>query len=384
MGILLVACKNDDFEEHQISYSVNEHNILVNNTIMEIRGIVYVPSYPGILPWEIENSTNLPSNLKKSIKDDIAQIKQMGANTIRFWGAPEYCYQAVKEVQDLHILQTLWIDGEQVDFLDSIFVENTKNYFRDVIDRIYSVFENEQAPVCAYIIGNELSELSITNTNQNHPNVTAFSGNFIITDSTVSATEVFIAQLGDYVKSYVYENYGTVPLVTYSNDIRTFDKIDTPFLDFRSHNAYSYAVDYYLMNPTPGSTSGTLFQGWIEQVKNIYPNIPLLITETELSVSPNATHVGPPNYGYGGNTEVEQGEGIIQNLLDIESAQYPIAGVIIHEYKDSWWKFGYEDSFEHDPDDIEEWFGIVKIISDNDWYSTIDRPIVGQLKTFWQ
>jgi len=228
MGLLLIACKSDDFEEHPMSYSVNDHNILVNGEILEIRGIVYIPGYPGYLPWEIENSTNLSSNLKNSILDDIAHIKELGANTIRLWGAPEYCYQAVKEVGDLHILQTLWVDGEQSDFFDSVFVENTKNYFRDVINRIYGVFENKQAPVCSYIIGNELSELSIINTNQNHPEITSYTGDYIMTDSSLTASEVFLAQMGDYVKSYIFENYGTLPLVTYSNDIRTDEVIDTP------------------------------------------------------------------------------------------------------------------------------------------------------------
>ncbi|NQV38530.1 MAG: hypothetical protein HQ509_11070 [Candidatus Marinimicrobia bacterium] len=374
----------NDTEIEKFNYTVNDNQILVNGEILDIRGVVYVPGYPGFVPWEIEQSINLPERLKTSIENDINQIKNLGANTIRLWGAPEYCYTAIKDAQDIHILQTLWIDGEQGDLLETVFIENTKEYFRTVIDRIYGVFSDGSAPICGYIVGNEINEASILNTNQYHPEITSFSGNYITTDSSLTASEVFLAQLGDYVKSYVYDNYGDLPLVTYANDIRTDEIIDTPFLDFRSHNAYSYAVAYYLENPPFGSITGTLFQGWIEYLKNKYPSVPLLITETGLSVTPNATHIGPPNYGYGGNTEVEQGNGIIQNFEDIKTAETSVAGVVIHEYLDSWWKFGFEDSFEHDPNDREEWFGIVKIVSNNDWYTTIDRPIVGQLKTFWQ
>ena len=116
----------------------------------------------------------------------------------------------------------------------------------------------------------------------------------------------------------------------------------------------------------------------------MHPGVPLLITETGLSVSPNAVHQGPPNYGYGGNTEAEQAAGILQNLTDIQSASISIAGVTIHEYLDAWWKFGFEDSLSQDPDDVEEWFGIVRLVRDGTGYSTEPRPVYVQVRTIWE
>ena len=115
----------------------------------------------------------------------------------------------------------------------------------------------------------------------------------------------------------------------------------------------------------------------------MHPGVPLLVTETGLSVSPNAVHEGPPNYGYGGNTEAEQATGILQNLVDIESASIAIAGVSIHEYLDAWWKFGLEDSLSQDPDDIEEWFGMVRLVPDGSGYSTEPRPVYDQVRANW-
>jgi hypothetical protein len=109
-----------------------------------------------------------------------------------------------------------------------------------------------------------------------------------------------------------------------------------------------------------------------------------LITETGLSVSPDAAHQGPPNYGYGGNTEAEQAAGIKQNLADIQSASVAIAGVTIHEYLDAWWKFGLEDSLSQDPMDVEEWFGIVRLVSNGAGYSTEERPVCNELRAIWQ
>lgn len=116
----------------------------------------------------------------------------------------------------------------------------------------------------------------------------------------------------------------------------------------------------------------------------MHPGLPLLITETGLSVSPNAAHQGPPNYGYGGNTEAEQAAGILQNLADIQSAAISISGVTVHEYLDAWWKFGYEDSLSQDPDDVEEWFGIVRLVAGDTGYVTEPRPAYDQLRSVWQ
>jgi len=159
--------------------------------------------------------------------------------------------------------------------------------------------------------------------------------------------------------------------------------LDIDFLDFRSFNAYSYAVPYYKPYTNPGSQSGTLFQGWLEAVQAMAPQQALLITETGLSVSPNVPRVGPPNYSYGGNTESDQAQGIIQNLSDLEGMQQAPIGLCIHEYLDAWWKFGYQDSYSQDPNDIEEWFGLIKLEQEGTWYKTSPRPAYQQLKARW-
>lgn len=391
LGVIIVGSCNKDEpvsienpnKVENISFSVDNNYILKNNLPFQIKGVVYVPGYPGYLPWEIEKSTSLPAELRNSISTDISNIKAIGANTIRFWGAPKYCYEVLKNVGDLNFIQTIWIKGDEPDFQNTVFKETTKSYIREVVDRIYSVFNDNSPPLVAFIIGNELSETSILSTDATHPQINNYSGNYIITDSNLTATEAFIAEMADYTRTYEFETYGNISLLSYANEIRTADIIETPFLDFISHNAYSYAVPYYRPNTSLGSNSGTIFQGWIEEIKSKHPNKPLLITETGLSVSPNANHVGIPNYGYGGNTELEQSTGLLQNINDINTTTLPIAGVCIHEYLDAWWKFGLEDSYSQDPDDIEEWFGIVKLKNSNDWYSTEFRDSYNALKNTW-
>lgn len=388
--VIASSCNKDEtgsienpIEIENTSFGVDNNYILKNNLPFQIKGVVYVPGYPGYLPWEIENSTSLRVELRNSISTDIYNIKAMGANTIRFWGAPRYCYEALKKVGDLYFIQVIWIKGDEPDFQNPAFKENTKTYIREVIDRIYSVFNDNSPPLVAFTIGNELSESSILSTNAAHPNITNFIGNYIVTDSNITATEAFIAEMADFTRTYEFNTYGNKSLLSYANEIRTADIIDIPFLDFISHNAYSYAVPYYRPSTIPGSSSGTLFQGWIEEIKSKHPNKPLLITETGLSVSPNAGHVGPPNYGYGGNTEPEQATGLLQNINDINTSTLPCAGVCIHEYLDAWWKFGLNDSYSQDPNDIEEWFGIVKLKDSTNWYTTEFRSSYNALKNIW-
>ncbi len=343
------------------AFTAGPDHLLKGGEPFELRGVVYVPGYPGHLPWEAETAWALPDKLRNSIDRDLEQIAALGANTVRLWGAPRYVYEAIAARGDLHVLQTLWIDTEVDDLHDPGFKEATRAYMRSVVDRIHGVFTDGAPLLVAYVVGNELSELTIRSTDEAHPELTGFSGAHVRTGLDLTASEVFLAEMADYVKQYEEERYGVTHLTSYANQIRTADLLDTPFLDFRSHNVYPYDIPYLRPATAAGTASGTMLQGWIEELKARYPDRPLLVTETGLSVSPNAAHVGPPHYGYGGNTEVEQAAALLRALDDAATARRPVAGVIVHELLDAWWKFGLEDSFSQDPDDVEEWFGLVKL-----------------------
>jgi hypothetical protein len=320
-----------------------------------------VPGYPGHLPWEIEGAWSLPERLRNSIDRDLAQIADMGANTVRLWGAPSYVYEAIADLGTLYFIQTLWIDTEVDDLHDPGFKESTRAYVRSVVDRIHRAFPDGSAPLVAYLVGNELSEGTLLATNSAHPELRRYEGEHVSTGPGLNASEVFLAEMADYVKGYEADRYGVTHLVSYANQLRTADLLDTPFLDFRSHNVYPYDIPYLRPGTASGTVTGTLLQGWVEELKARHPDVPLLVTETGLSVSPNAPHLGPPSYGYGGNTELEQETGLMGALDDVQTARGPLAGVVVHEFLDAWWKFGLEDSFTQDPDDVEEWFGLVRL-----------------------
>jgi hypothetical protein len=387
VGVLLLVQGCEQAEEKiepvPTVFGTTTDNITVDGMTFDVRGVVYVPFAPGYLPWVFEYDNQLPDILINRINDDIDSIDAMGVNTIRLWGAPKYCYDRIAKTTELLILQTIWLEGEHADFRSPDFINSSKTIIHEVTQKIFSTISSENPPIFAYLIGNELSRQSILNTNQAHPGTYSFTGEYIQTDTSLSATELTLAELADYLKQVVVSYTSVEPLVSYSNELRTYDILDTPFLDFRCYNVYSYAVDYYIANPPTGSSSGTITQGFIEQLKNEYPELPLLVTETGLSVNPGGQNIGPPNYGYGGNSEDEQAAGLIQTINDIETASPTIAGVIIHEFNDAWWKFGLEDSYSQDPDDVEEWFGLVAFTGEPSAWNITPREAYHDIRDHW-
>jgi hypothetical protein len=187
--------------------------------------------------------------------------------------------------------------------------------------------------------------------------------------------------MADYLRSYELARYGRRHLVSYANEIRTLDILDAPFLDFRSVNAYPYAVREHL--PPRESRGPKMFLDWIESVKSRHPGRPLLVTETGLSVSPQAPHVGPPGYGYGGNTPEEQAQHLVHTWQDLSAAPLPVAGMCVHEYLDAWGKVGKEDALRHEPGDVDEWFGRVSIEPEGRGDATRPRRAYEALRTIW-
>jgi len=365
------------------TYTAGKNYILKNGTPLIIKGVVYVPIYPGFLPWELSPRTDLPEKLKKSIVKDIRDIKEMGANTIRFWDVPAFCYKALKDVGGLCFIQTVWFDASQNDYQSSAYKEKCKKNIVIAIDRIYSVYsQDDPPPIVAFLVGNELYRRNVLKTDTLHPEIKSYKGAYVSAQEGATPTECFLAEMADYTKEYEMVHYGQSHLVSYSNEVRTEDILDTPFLDFRSYNIYPYGI-WEESRIDLDKRNKSLFEMWTEHFKKEYPDKPLLITETGLSESPNAQHTGPPHYGYGGNTEDEHAEYLQETWKELIAAKVPLAGMCIHEYLDSWWKFGKEDSLEHDPSDVEEWFGIVAIEPEGDWYKTVFRKVYNTMKKQW-
>jgi hypothetical protein len=78
------------------SFTTNDHSILLNQAPLDIKGVFYTPNYPGNLPWDIERSV-LSTAYENSILNDVNNIKEIGANTIRLWTLPFILIKRLKK-----------------------------------------------------------------------------------------------------------------------------------------------------------------------------------------------------------------------------------------------------------------------------------------------
>ncbi len=343
-------------------FTVNKNYFYYDGKKFLVKGINYNPEYPGEFPWDISNLNPLPEKTKKRIQQDIKDIKSLNANTIRIWENPGVIYEYAKK-EGLFIFQTIWIDGAIKDYHSPAFKLSQKKYIRFMVDRVHNVNGADYSDIIiAYPVGNELSEESIMTTDTKHPEINHYNGKYTSAPYPSTPTECFIAEMSDYLKDYEQEKYGKTHLVTYINHVVTDSILKCGFLDFLAFNGFSNSVPEFSKNP-PGSKTGTDYQGWLEKLKSWHPNKPVLITEFGLSTAPDLPKCGPPNYGYGGNTEDDQADGIAQMWQDISTCRDSLAGGIVFEFNDGWWMVSADvtDKNMHDEDDGEEWFGIISI-----------------------
>lgn len=346
-------------------FTVDKDYIYLNGKKFLVKGINYMPEYPGELPWELNKLKPFPEKIRKRILNDIKNIKSLHANTIRFWGERPYpCFEGAKK-EGLYIFLTIWINGDIKDYQSANFKNFQKKYIRTIIDQVHNLEGVDYSDIIlAYAIGNELAESNIDSTDEKHPEVNHYKGKYITAPVGSTPTECFLAEMADYIKEYENDTYGVKHLVTYSNMQLTDPLLRCGFLDFISFNGYCHDTEIFSKN-SDGSHTGTYYQGWLEKTRERFPNKPLLISEFGLSTAPECVRVGPPTYGDGGNTEEDQANGIAQMWNDIITAKYPVAGGIIFVYQDIWWAPGnIKEPFEidkesHNENDVHEWYGIV-------------------------
>ena len=70
-------------------------------------------------------------------------------------------------------------------------------------------------------MGNEISEQTLLATNAAHPDLDRYEGRMVRTGGGLNASEVFLAEMADYLKQYEQDLYGVTHLVSYANQIRT-------------------------------------------------------------------------------------------------------------------------------------------------------------------
>ncbi len=354
---------------HGNNFSVNGTSLIYNPTGNRIflKGIGYSPFFPGETPvW----GGNLPNDQRYA--GHLQIIKNLNCNFVHVFPQfmPGNFFEALDQTK-LFYAQDIYVDGYVSDILDADFQNNTIAHIKKVIDHTHSAGRPER--LVFFSVGDEINAGTIYRTDNLHPTVRNFNGNYIKL-SNRTPSEVAIAKLIDAAITYEYQVYGVRHLYCHTSwthigpvkrpDLEVAEKsIFFPdFADIICMNIYTYARG--VVSSPPGSVTGTTYQGYLEDLIKISTK-PVIITQVGLSTSPVAPNPGIP--GYGGNDYQKVSSTYVQVWRDLKTAKGSgtINGLAWFELLDEWWKIGdVGDEYSHDENDPEEWFGIYEFQAD--------------------
>lgn len=357
-------------QEEKYNFAVNGTTLLRNNSPFFIKGLDYGGWPIGYSPHYTESFPDDSELFRK----DFDLISGLGANFVVVYPQlmPRSFFDELSR-KELFYSRDIYIDGYTEDLHDSIFKKNSENQIKKVIDNTYT--NGNPNRLVFFSVGDEVNAGTIFRTDTRHPEIREFNGNFI--NMTGTPSEVAIAELVDFAKSYESTTYGTTHLYTHSSwthigpvrgpdlEVSEDSIFFADFGDLIAMNIYTYARGVKSSNG--GSVTNRPFQGYLEELGDLVTK-PIVITQTGLSTSPIAPNPQIPEFG--GNTTEEQASTLRQSWEDLTTARNKekYAGICFFEFSDEWWKgpigdppAATRDPFFQESDDPEEWFGIYTI-----------------------
>jgi len=347
-----------------------------------LKGINLGSSPPGYFPGEIAYAISADTYEKW-----IARIGEAGFNSIRIYTLhPPVFYEALSNYNQRHpdkpvlLFQGIWLgeveDGSNPNEYDlTLRIPVFRSDIGEVVDCIHgsrniafragraygSYLADVSRWTAGYIIGREISSQEVDSTNSFHPSSSSYAGNqFSITGG--SASEVFAAQMLDELVQYENSGYGsrrpvsisswpTLDPLSHPTEINTDE--DRAFIDiykisgktsnaglFATYHAYPYYPNFISQQPSYQAYSDNQGQnsylGYLNDLKNHYPDIPLVIGEFGVPSSWGSAHQSFSKMHHGGYSEIQQGERNLRMMHNIVDAD--CAGGFMFAWMDEWFK----------------------------------------------
>ncbi len=351
-----------------------------------IKGVNIGTSLPG--RWYTEFPAD--RDLYRSWLNDIAA---MNANTIRLYTLLDPAFYAVfaeynadPTNEALWLIQEIWPDDlvPDLNLHHSVYKEeyklevdraiNALHGNADIPSRQYRAYGNYTADVSPYLlailVGRELEPEEVAATNKANPGLTEYNGVYVQTATSKSAspTEVWLAELCDYVMEKSENLYGwqypvgfvSWPTLDPLTHFTEWEADGTPGYNdrevvdphifikgpqnragfFGAYHIYPNYPDFMNNEPSFAEASDEQgafrYKGYLNQFMAIHPPYPALVAEFGISTSLNTAHLNPEGLNHGGLTETEQGEMTVRMMRSIVDEGY--AGGIIFEWTDEWAK----------------------------------------------
>jgi hypothetical protein len=347
-----------------------------------IKGINLGASPPGFFPGEIAYAIT-----PAMYEEWISMMSDAGFNSIRVYTLhPPVFYEKLAEHNRLNpekalfLFQGIWLDEPEdpVSPTENILTNRIPAFtesIREVIDcmhgnktisfrpgRAYGEYKTDISPwVAGFIIGREIIPYEVQLTNEAHPGLSGWTGNYLnITGAT--ASELFAAKMLDETLSYEYGSYAsrrpvsmsswptldplTHPTETHTDedvahiDIMKIEQASGEELLFASYHAYPYYPDFVSDDPVYRTYSDeqgpNSYAGYLNDLRNYYDGIPLIIAEFGVPSSWGNAHNSYSGMPHGGLSEKQQGESNIRLLKNIINAG--CGGGFMFAWMDEWFK----------------------------------------------
>jgi len=347
-----------------------------------LKGINLGAATPGTFPGEIAYAIPAETYAKW-----IERIGAAGFNSIRIYTLhPPVFYEKLANYNSRHpdnpilLFQGIWLEevenGADPTQWDLILREPAfTNEIHEVMDcvhgnktiafrpgKAYGEYKTDISRWTAgYIIGREISPKEISVTNSSNASTTSYSGSqFSI--SGASPSEVFTAKMLDITASYEYQTYSSIRPVSMSSwptldplthpteiytdedaesiDIEKINRDDSKAGLFASYHAYPYYPNFISEQPSYQSFSDgegpNSYLGYLNDLKNHYTGIPLIIGEFGVPSSWGSAHQSFSNMDHGGYSEIQQGEKDLRLLHNIIDAG--CGGGFVFSWMDEWFK----------------------------------------------
>lgn len=332
----------------------------------------------------------------------------------------------------LYLVQEVWIPDDAEDLFDPAVERDFQQEIVNTVDLLhgnanlafrwghnFGIYTADVSRfVLALAIGREIDPKVVQITNANNASQTAYKGRYISLPHG-NPTEAWLARMCDLAVRYEVENYNAQrpvtivnwppldPLVhptelTYREEIEIRKKLgesisevvprfmndaDVVSVDimkferepefaaglFALYHIYQHWPDFLFTQPSyaqAGDAQGpNRYLGYLRELKNVYPNFPLLVGEYGLATSLVPAHLHPEGWHNGGLSEQQQADLLVRFTENIRETGY--AGGLVFEWQDEWFKHvhdAYTADFEKPWDrnplwlnalDPEKNFGIV-------------------------
>ena len=314
-------------------------------------------------------------------------ISQMNANCIRVYTTmrPQF-YLALSDFNEkadnpLYLFQGIWVNEDDIERLGDVYAENEKimSGFRDdaitTVDVIHGSAVIPESPgeasgayhadvsrwLAGWIIGIEWDPNLVLNTDDQHPDMRDYDGDYLYTQSS-TPFEAFLCRVGDALIKHETEEYHYQSPLAFTNWITTdpLSHPNEPHYDedkatvniesikfrnfgpgmFASYHIYpyypdslNYQEDYLLKTDENGKVD--TYTAYLEDLKLVH-TLPILVAEFGIPTSRGMGHKSVMGYNQGGVDENAQGAMLIDMIQSIHDTGY--AGGLVFTWQDEWFK----------------------------------------------